>query len=93
MRRLLLTMTLAGATLLPAQSQAAEGPWCAVLNFGGMGPAEKCNFPSFEACQQLAMQYGTASFCRQNPGWPGYYRQSGPQEQSAAHRKKQRHHK
>ena len=92
MRRLLLTATLAvTAVLSPVPGQAAEGPWCAVLNFGGMGPAEKCDLPSFEVCRELAMQYGTASFCRQNPGWPGY-RPQGPQERSAAHRKKRRHH-
>jgi hypothetical protein len=92
MRRLLLTVTLVvAATLLSAQSQAAEGPWCAVLNFGGMGPAEKCDMPSFEVCRELAMQYGTASFCRENPGWPGY-RHPGQQERSTTHRKKRRHH-
>ena len=91
MRRLLLTVTLVSAALSPATSHATEGPWCAVLNFGGMGPAEKCNMPSFEACQQLAMQYGTASFCRQNPGWPGYYRPQGLHQPSPAYRKKRSH--
>jgi hypothetical protein len=92
MRKLLLSVALAVMALpLSGPASALEGPWCAVLNFGGMGPAEKCDMPSFEVCRELAMQYGTASFCRQNPGWPGY-RQQGPQERSAAHRKKRRHH-
>jgi hypothetical protein len=89
MPRLLLSATLAAAALLfPAQSRAAEGPWCAVINVGSMGPAERCSMPSFEACRALAMQYGSSSFCRQNPAWPGY-RPSGPKTKS--HARKHRH--
>jgi len=77
--------------LLPKEGLAYEGPWCAVINFGGMGPSENCSMPSFEVCRQLAMQYGSSSFCRQNAAWPGN-RPSNPQAKSPAHRKKHRHH-
>jgi len=92
MRRLLLSVALTVMALpLSGPASAAEGPWCAVLNLGGMGPAEKCDMPSFEVCRELAMQYGTASFCRENPGWPGY-RHPVSQERSTRHRKKHHHH-
>jgi hypothetical protein len=92
MQKLLLCGTLvAAAMLFPQATRAAEGPWCAVLNFGSMGPSENCSMRSFEACRELAMHYGSSSFCRQNAAWPGY-RPSGPQAKSHARKKKRRHH-
>jgi hypothetical protein len=76
--------------LVSQESLATEGPWCAVLNFGSMGPSENCSMPSFEVCRELATHYGSASFCRQNPGWPGY-RPPGPKAGSRVHKKKHRH--
>jgi hypothetical protein len=58
--------------LLPSQSLAVEGPWCAVIDLGGGSPAENCSMPSFEICREEVRPYGSTSFCRQNPGWPGY---------------------
>jgi hypothetical protein len=75
------------AMLLPAESKAYDGPWCAVINFGGMGSSENCSMPSFEVCRELAIQYGSSSFCRQNPGWDGYQNWRG-QTKSRPHKKK-----
>jgi hypothetical protein len=89
-RHLLAGAVAAGVLVVDPCAQAAEGPWCAVLNFGGMGPSENCSMPSFEVCRELAMQYGSASFCRQNPGWPGH-RPSKQQSKSHRVQKKHRH--
>jgi hypothetical protein len=80
----------AAILLLPRASLASEGPWCAVINFGGMGPSENCSMPSFETCRQLAMQYGPSSFCRHNAAWPGH--RSSNQAKSPTHKKKRQHH-
>ena len=82
---------VAAALLLPAEGRAYDGPWCAVINFGGMGPSENCSMPSFEACRQLAAQYGPSSFCRHNAAWQGQ-RSSNPHSKSRAHKKKRSHH-
>lgn len=90
MRKLLLCGAL--LALLPAgQAWAYEGPWCAVLNFGSFGPVERCSMPSFEACREEALHYGSSSFCRQNGRWPGYWK-SNPPSKFRAHKKKHRHH-
>lgn len=92
MRKLLWCGAVAvAALLLPKEGVAAEGPWCAVINLGGAGPAENCSMPSFEVCRELTMPYGPSSFCRQNAAWPGY-RTSGPKTKSPARKKHPRNH-
>jgi hypothetical protein len=78
----------AAMLLLPRASLASEGPWCAVINFGGMGPSENCSMPSFETCRQLAMQYGPSSFCRHNAAWPSH---RSSKAKSPARKKKRPH--
>jgi hypothetical protein len=90
-KRLWWGAVVAAALLLPGEGLAYEGPWCAVINFGGMGPSENCSMPSFEVCRELAMQYGSSSFCRQNGAWPGY-RSSSPKTKSPARKRKHRPH-
>lgn len=89
--RHLLFVAAVMAIAAPTATRATEGPWCAVLNFGSAGPGEVCSMPTFEACRELAMHYGTASFCRQNPAWPGYY-SSGAQGHNKKHKRRTSHH-
>ena len=82
----------AAAVLTSGQSQAYEGPWCAIVNIGGGFVSEHCSMPNFEACRQEAMRYGTTSFCHQNPRYPGYYRPVGTSPRRSAHKKKHHRH-
>lgn len=91
MRNLLTVGLLAAAALLPSrQSQAYEGPWCAVVNIGGSVVQEICSMETFEKCREEALRFGMTSFCRQNPAYSGYW--SKPAE---SHRPKyrRRHHR
>jgi hypothetical protein len=92
MRKLLLCGVLATAAMLPSgQSQAYEGPWCAIVNSGGGIVSEHCAMPTFEACREEAQRYGTTGFCHQNPRYPGYWA-AGPAHRKTVHRKKHRRH-
>jgi len=65
MRGIMLGSALAALAILPPRaSVAATERWCAVINLGSVGPAERCGIPSFEACRAAAAQYGPSSFCR-----------------------------
>lgn len=86
----------AGATILaamtwhlqPAQARLLrEGPWCAVINFGGGDVVWDCEFNSVEECRPNVIA-GTRGFCNPNPRWPGW---SAPAETGP--KKHVRHHK
>jgi len=53
-------------------ARAYDGPWCAVISFGGGFVSENCSMPSFEACRAEAMRFGPTSFCRHNGYFQGY---------------------
>ena len=58
--------------LSASEVRAYDGPWCAVINFGGGSVSENCSMPSFEVCRAYALRYGSTSFCRQNGYFQGY---------------------
>ena len=57
------------------EAEAYDGPWCAVISFGGGVVSENCSMPSFEVCRREALSFGPTSFCRQN----GYFRGYSPE--------------
>ena len=71
----MLRMTLAFAVLAgihlanPSLARAAEGPWCALRNFGS-DISEDCQFRTFEECRETVTA-GFRGFCNQNPRWQG----------------------
>lgn len=68
LRIVLATTVLAGISLtIPNTARAAEGPWCALRNFGS-DISEDCQFRTFEQCQQTIVA-GFRGFCNQNPRW------------------------
>lgn len=54
---------------ISGSGRAAEGPWCAVLNFGS-DVTEDCQYRSLEECVP-AVTGGFRGFCNQNPRWQG----------------------
>jgi hypothetical protein len=60
-----------------------------VVNWGAGSVSEYCSMPSFEACRNEALRFGSTSFCRQNPAYPGY-RSKGP---APRHVTRFRHHR
>ena len=50
-------------------ARAAEGPWCALLNFGS-DISEDCQYRSLEQCLP-AVTSGFRGFCNPNPRWHG----------------------
>ena len=70
LRIVLMTAVLAGTCLAdPGLVRAAEGPWCALRNFGS-DLSEDCQFRTFEECRQTVVA-GFRGFCNQNPRWQG----------------------
>ena len=70
LRIVLMTTVLAGTCLAyPGPARAAEGPWCALRNFGS-DLSEDCQFRTFEECRQTVVA-GFRGFCNQNPRWQG----------------------
>ncbi len=68
LRIILATTVLAGIYLAdPYSARAAEGPWCALRNFG-TDISEDCQFRTFAECQQTIVS-GFRGFCNQNPRW------------------------
>jgi hypothetical protein len=53
----------------PASLRAAEGPWCAIINFGS-DVTEDCQYHSLQECLP-AVTAGFRGFCNQNPRWQG----------------------
>jgi hypothetical protein len=49
-------------------ASAAEGPWCALRNFGS-DLSEDCQFRTFEECRVTVVS-GFRGFCNPNPRWP-----------------------
>jgi len=63
-------VVLAAAFVIhPGAVRAAEGPWCAVLNFGS-DASEDCQYRTFEECVPHVTA-GFRGFCNQNPRWQG----------------------
>src|SRR5947207_1464474 len=76
MRKHAMLAALAAWFLLsPNAARAYDGPWCAVISFGGGTVSENCSMPSFEVCRAEALRFGSTSFCRQN----GYFRGYSPE--------------
>ena len=70
MPRIVLAAVFAGAVLAAsAPARAAEGPWCALLNFGG-DISEDCQYRTLEQCLP-AVTGGFRGFCNPNPRWHG----------------------
>ena len=70
LRIILVTAVLAGTYLAnPNLARAAEGPWCALRNFGS-DISEDCQYRTFEECR-LTIVSGFRGFCNQNPRWVG----------------------
>jgi len=67
--RLILTGTAAASiyVMSPGSLRAAEGPWCAVLNFGN-DVTEDCQYRSLQECLP-AVTAGFRGFCNHNPRW------------------------
>jgi hypothetical protein len=65
-------------------ARAAEGPWCALLNFGS-DVSEDCQYRTLEECLP-AVTSGFRGFCNHNPRW------QGPDEQPRLHRKRAARH-
>ena len=69
-RIILLAAVLAAIELTSAGSaRAAEGPWCALRNFGS-DLSEDCQYRTFEECRVTVIA-GFRGFCNQNPRWQG----------------------
>jgi hypothetical protein len=54
-------------TVSPDAGRAAEGPWCAILNFGS-DVTEDCQYRSLQECLP-AVTAGFRGFCNHNPRW------------------------
>ena len=67
----LLTAMLATvfAMFEPGSARAAEGPWCALRNFG-TDISEDCQYRTFEECRATVVS-GFRTFCNLNPRWQG----------------------
>jgi hypothetical protein len=73
MQRPITLAAVAAVFLLSAnEARAYDGPWCAVISFGGGTVSENCSMPSFEVCRAEALRFGSTSFCRQNGFFRGY---------------------
>ena len=64
---LLATVVVVGGAAAPAPVKAAEGPWCALLNFGA-DISEDCQYRTVEECLQTIIA-GFRGFCNPNPRW------------------------
>ena len=53
---------------IPNPTRAAEGPWCALRNFGS-DLSEDCQFRTFEECQQTIVSGSVASATKTRVGW------------------------
>lgn len=73
----------------PDGARAYDGPWCAVISLGSGFVSENCSMPSFEACRQEALGFGSSSFCRQN----GYYIARQAETQRHRPKKSKRQHR
>ncbi len=69
MSRIVLAAFVATALATSAPAGAAEGPWCALLNFGG-DISEDCQYRTLEQCLP-AVTGGFRGFCNPNPRWHG----------------------
>jgi hypothetical protein len=49
--------------------RAAEGPWCALRNFGS-DLSEDCQYRTIEECRVTVIA-GFRGFCNPNPRWQG----------------------
>jgi uncharacterized protein DUF3551 len=72
MLRNILAATVFAAVLAAVHTnaaRAAEGPWCALLNFGA-DISEDCQYRTLEECLP-AVTSGFRGFCNHNPRWQG----------------------
>ena len=69
MLRIVLVMTVFTTIHLAntGLAHAAEGPWCALRNFGS-DLSEDCQFRTFEECRVTVVS-GFRGFCNPNPRW------------------------
>ena len=88
--KLILGSAMLAALLMPGEAQAYEGPWCLRASIGRGTVSEICHFRTFEACAQERFNYGTTSFCGQNPRYLPYWqgRGFGPEAAQPVKRKK-----
>ena len=56
-----------GGLAVATPAKAAEGPWCALLNFG-VDLSEDCQYRTLEDCRQTIIA-GFRGFCNPNPRW------------------------
>ena len=68
LRIVLLTFVLAAIVSVSSSPVHAEGPWCALRNFGS-DLSEDCQFRTFEECR-VTVVAGFRGFCNPNPRWP-----------------------
>ena len=66
-------LTATTAFAVPA-AQAAEAPWCAVIDVGPGNAYWDCQYRSFEACRRQILA-GNRGVCNQNPRY-GYRERS-----------------
>ena len=67
---LVVTAVVAAMFLDLRESQAYEGPWCALSDIGGGVMQENCSMRSLEMCRQEVIA-GNRGFCNPNPLWQG----------------------
>ena len=53
--------------MISSAGRAAEGPWCAILNFGS-DVTEDCQYRTLQECLP-AVTAGFRGFCNPNPRW------------------------
>ena len=64
---MLATVAVVGGAAAATPAKAAEGPWCALLNFGA-DLSEDCQYRTVEDCRQTIIA-GFRGFCNPNPRW------------------------
>jgi hypothetical protein len=70
MHFLTLAMLVGTMCLSSHPGNAADGPWCAIVDLGPGSSVERCHFRTFEACRQ-EITGGNRGFCRPSQWWSG----------------------
>lgn len=71
MRIFIIIAAVAGATIIADRPTvaASASPWCLKAAVTDDAIVDKCEFQTFERCAQERFNYGTTSFCVQNPAY------------------------
>jgi hypothetical protein len=69
-RILLAAGIVIAAAFAPPPAQAAEAPWCAVVNMGFGGVYWDCQYATIEACVPNVLA-GNRGVCNPNPAYNG----------------------